>query len=96
MPTYPSDIQAVRDAILTFAPPPSAAEAVGAALGYPSPVSQIVTVFNALKGEIETLDVAGLNVLAGCAHLISENAWFGLGGEAFSVRDAAVAAIAAA
>lgn len=96
MTTYPADIAAVRDAMLVYIPPTEAVDAIVVAMAHPSPVVQIVGAFNALKGHVETLDVAGLKLLAGCAHMISENAWFGLGSEAYSVRDAAVAAIAAA
>lgn len=96
MVDYPRDILSVRMAMLAYIPPEEAAEAVSAALSHPSDAARCVGVFNALKGEIETLDVEGLKVLAGAASLISENQYFGFGAEAYLVRDAAVAALNAA
>lgn len=94
--TYPSEIPAVRTALLAYTTAPEeAAAAVAAAQGVASPVVQFVQVFDALKPHVSTLDSAGLELLAGCSHLIAANAWHGKGEEAFTVRDQAVAALAA-
>ncbi len=106
MSAYPQSIPAVRDALLAWTPHPIIADAVNAAQTHPSPVVQVVQVFEALKdrigvseppaeGEEATLvlDRAGLELLAGCAHLIAENAWHGKGGAALTTLLAATAAL---
>jgi hypothetical protein len=97
---YPKDIPAFRDALLAYsAPAGEIEEKVAEAQAQASVVVQAVGLFNALKGRVAEMqaadDRAGLRLLAGAAHLIAANAWHGLGGEAFDVRDQALAALAA-
>jgi hypothetical protein len=89
---HPQSIPEVQAAMLAWAPPPDLVEAYGEAIGAASPVVQAIQVYDLLRAQ-ETIDPAGLALLAGCAFLIATNAWWGRGAEAIGVRDAALAAL---
>jgi hypothetical protein len=107
MPNFPTDIPAVRDAILVYELPeglPTGAteeardqvvDALIEAQSAASPVNAVVKTFDVLAPLVADLDLAGARVLAGCAHLISANAWHQKGAEALGVRDSAVARLGA-
>ena len=84
MPSYPTEITAIRSAMQAWSPPTEIVDDYGAAISYASAVQQVVSVFDLLKAQ-ESLDADGDNLLKGCAHLISANSWFGKAEEALAV-----------
>lgn len=78
MPNYPTNIPALRTAILLYTPNVVAAqEPYNEALLSASIVSQSGDVFDALSPHVEALDVEGLKVLAGVSRALHQNSWLG-------------------
>jgi hypothetical protein len=92
--SYPTDIPAFRAALLDYEPAATHAEAIYAAQGRASPVSQSVEAFQCLRGAVADLDASGLRLLAGAAHLIAAGGWHGLAGDAIDTLQAASARLA--
>lgn len=106
MANYPKDIPAVLAAMQSYATAPSSiAGDLGSAMLRASPVDRIVETFGLLAGvmnatpaegeELEILDAAGLELLAGCAELLVLHNFHGKQSEALGVRDAAIARLEA-
>jgi hypothetical protein len=89
---YPAELIPTANGVQSYMnPPEDAAEAFAAAQLKVSPVDRIVGAFNALRPHVAALDAEGLAVLASCAQQIVLNGFHGMGAEALTVRDAAIA-----
>lgn len=80
---YPNSINAVREAMLNYAPT-EPNPAFSEALEKPAEVSRIVGTFNALK-DVENLDDEGRKLLCGIAALIAKHKWHGQADAALAV-----------
>lgn len=107
MPEIAKDIPEFRDALIAYVHPTEVPEGQNAEVWEtigtriyashvtPSPVVQMVQVYDALKPAIGDLDEAGLMLLGGAAFLIHQGQFFGKGPEAYGVLGQVTSALGA-